>query len=142
MDVKWLLSKWLLKSFMQRNNSMLSILPNKKLTNFFLAYKQKTLTIELPVLCIVVNLFNKMIYHFTHIYSQHRSSIISWRLNDYIGLKIGMQLIILSRLYDCKIRLSTLYKERILAGNKFIIPNSFQDETFISFVSTCSNLSF
>ena len=69
MDVKWLLSKWLLKSFMQRNNSMLSILPNKKLTNFFLAYKQKTLTIELPVLCIVVNLFNKMIYHFTHISS-------------------------------------------------------------------------
>jgi len=135
MDVKWLLSKWLLKSFMQRNNSMLSILPNKKLTNFFLAYKQKTLTIELPVLCIVVNLFNKMIYHFTHNSSQHRINIIC-------RLAIWIQFIILNRLYDSKICLSTLCSERKLAGNKFIIPNIFLDETFISFVSTCSNLSF
>ena len=139
MDVKWLLSKWKLKSFMQRNNSMLSILPNKKLTNFFLAYKQKTLTIELPVLCIVVNLFNKMIYHFTHISSQHRSNIISWKA---CRLKIWMQLIILSRLYDSKICLSTSCSERKLAWNKFIIRNIFPDETFISFVSTCSNISF
>ena len=139
MDVKWLLSKWLLKSFMQRNNSMLSILPNKKLTNFFLAYKQKTLTIELPVLCIVVNLFNKMIYHFTHNSSQHRINIISWKA---CRLAIWIQFIILNRLYDSKICLSTLCSERKLAGNKFIIPNIFPDETFISFVSTCSNISF